>query len=95
MRNRSIKNVDDAETLALKVLQFIISDSALKDRFIAITGMAPSDLKEALHKKEFLGGVLDFILGNEVDLLSFCEQYQVNPEQPLIARRLLPGFTDN
>ena len=60
-------NEDKAETLALNALQFVLSDETLKGRFISITGLAPSDLNEAIYNKEFLGGVLDFILGNEAD----------------------------
>ena len=86
-------NEDKAETLALNALQFVLSDEILKGRFIGITGLAPSDLNEAIYNKEFLGGVLDFILGNEIDLLIFCKEFGIDPEQPAKARRLLPGHT--
>ena len=95
MTQRSIKNSDEAEALALKVLQFLLADEVLQGRFMSITGIMPTDLREAVHEKQFLGGVLDFLLGNEVDLLRFCEEYQVDPEQPSIARRLLPGYTNS
>ena len=95
MTRRPIKNSDEAESLALEVVQFVLANEVLQDRFISITGIMPTDLREAIHNKEFLGGVLDFILGNESDLLRFCEEYQVDPEQPSIARRLLPGYTNN
>ena len=95
MTRRSIKNSDEAEALALEVVQFVLADEVLRGRFISITGIMPIDLGEAIHNKEFLGGVLDFLLGNEGDLLRCCEEYQVNPEQPSIARRLLPGYTNS
>ena len=88
-------NEDKAETLALNVLQFVLSDETLKGRFISITGLAPSDLNEAIYNKEFLGGVLDFILGNEADLLTFCKEFGIDPENPAKARRLVPGSTVN
>ena len=95
MTRRSIKNSDEAEALALEVVQFVLADEVLQARFISITGIMPTDLREAIHNKDFLGGVLDFLLGNEDDLLRFCEEYQVNPEQPSIARSLLPGNTNS
>ena len=95
MTQGSIKNSDEAETLALEVLQFVLADEVLQGRFMSITGITPTDFREAVHEKEFLGGVLDFLLGNETDLLKFCEEYQIDPEQPSIARRLLPGYTNS
>ena len=95
MTQGSIKNSDEAETLALEVLQFVLADEVLQGRFMSITGITPIDFKQAAHEKEFLGGVLDFLLGNETDLLKFCEEYQIDPEQPSIARRLLPGYTNS
>ena len=93
MNIRPLRNSDEAETLALKVLQFVLSDEVLQRRFLSITGMAPDDFRDAVRTSDFLGGVLDFLLGNEADLLRFCEEHQENPDQPLRARRLLPGYT--
>ena len=87
------RNSDEAETLALEVLQFVLSDEVLQRRFLAITGMSPDDFRDAVRTSDFLGGVLDFLLGNEADLLRFCEEHQVDPDRPLMARRLLPGYT--
>ena len=95
MAHRPIKDTDGAETLALKALQFVLTDEVLRGRFMSLTGMMPTDFREAVYEKEFLGGVLDFVLGNEVDLLRFCEEHQIDPNQPKIARRLLPGYTNN
>ena len=89
------RNSDEAETFALEVLQFVLSDEVLRRRFLAITGMSPEDFKDAVRTNDFLGGVLDFLLGNEADLLRFCEEQQVDPNQPLMARRLLPGYTND
>ena len=94
MTIRPVRNSDEAETLALKVLQFVLSDEVLQRRFLTITGMAPDDFRDAVHTNDFLWGVLDFLLGNEADLLKFCEEHQVDPDQPLKARLLLPGYTN-
>ena len=93
MTRRSIKNSDEAEALALEVVQFVLADEDIQNRFLALSGISPKEVKNSIHDNNFLGGVLDFLLSNETDVLRFCEEFQVDPEQPLIARRLLPGNT--
>ena len=95
MAIKSVRNVEDAETLALRVLEFVLANEILQKRFLAISGMMPEGLKEAVHDRVFLGGVLDFILGNEADLYRFCDEYQVELTEPMQARRQLPGYTPN
>ena len=62
MTQESIKNSDEAETLALEVLKFVLADEVLQGRFMLITGITPTDFRQAVHEKEFLGGVLDSFL---------------------------------
>ena len=38
----------------------------------------------------FLGGVLDFILGDEPTVLAFVETEELAPETPMAARHKLP-----
>ncbi|WP_198148255.1 DUF3572 family protein [Elstera litoralis] len=41
----------------------------------------------------FLGGVLDFLLGDEAQLLAFCAETEIAPELPARLRAALPGGT--
>jgi len=85
-------NSDQAETIALRALEFVLADPNLQTRFINSSGLTAKSIHESIQNIEFLAGVLDFILGQEEDLLKFCEKYQMEPTQPSLARASL---TDN
>mgnify|MGYP001351749789 CR=1 FL=1 len=87
-----VENEQEAEALALLVLEFILDDQVLLDRFLAMSGVTPSQMKSSLTDRNFLIGVLDFLLGNEADVISFCEQREAPLENPKIAREILAGY---
>ncbi|MEE2746406.1 MAG: DUF3572 domain-containing protein [Pseudomonadota bacterium] len=82
---------NNAEVLALQVLTFVLSKKTLRDRFIALSGLSVEEISERVSDKEFLGGVLDFLLFNENDVLWFCKEHEVDPQQPKIARDFFLG----
>lgn len=83
-------NAEDAQTIALKAIAFIAADDELFSRFVALTGCGIDGIRERISQAGFLGGVLDFILGDEPTLLAFAEAEQFAPETPMAARHLLP-----
>ena len=48
MTQGSIKNSDEAEALALEVLQFVLAGEVLQGRFMSITGITPTDFRQAV-----------------------------------------------
>ena len=84
-------NIEHAETIALKAIHFILADDDLQQSFLDISGIFPDQLKNEINNPEFLGGVLDFLLGNEEQLVSFCEEHGINPMEPAKVRSLFPG----
>lgn len=86
---------DGAETIALQALAFILAEEARADRFLAISGMDRDELIRAAKAGEpgLMGGVLEFLLDWEPDLLAFCAASGLEPDAPLRARRALPGAT--
>ena len=90
----SVKNEQEAEALALVVLEFILADQVLLDRFLAMSGVTSSQMKSSLTDRNFLIGVLDFLLGNEADVITFCQQREAPFENPKIAREILAGYLD-
>ncbi|HAE03178.1 MAG TPA: DUF3572 domain-containing protein, partial [Rhodospirillaceae bacterium] len=60
---------EQAETLALQALSFLMEDEDRLDRFLALSGLDQNDLRNRISDPAFLGGVLDHILGHEPDLL--------------------------
>ncbi|NMG39127.1 DUF3572 family protein [Chelativorans sp. ZYF759] len=80
-----------AESLAIAALVFIASDEKLLPRFLSITGIEASGIREAAQEPGFLAGVLDFILAHEPTLMAFCAESARDPASVAAARRRLPG----
>jgi len=86
----TIRSAEDAQTVALKAIAFIAADEDLLPRFVALTGSGLDEIKSRIGDPAFLGGVLDFILGDEPTLLAFVEAEELAPETPMAARHRLP-----
>jgi hypothetical protein len=83
-------NQEEAEAVALKAIAFIAADEDLRLRFVALTGCGADEIRARIGDPAFLGGVLDFILGDEATLLAFAEAAELAPETPMAARSKLP-----
>lgn len=83
-----------AEAVAIKALHFIAEDRAELDRFMALTGVTPGELRAAASNPGFLVGVLDYLLGHEPTLLRFTESRRLPPEVVTEARQVLAGPED-
>jgi hypothetical protein len=79
-----------AEAVAAAALAFIAEDRDRLGRFLALSGLSPDELRRRLAEPAFLGGVLDFLLGDEALLVAFAQHQGIAPNLPAIARRLLP-----
>ncbi len=87
-----LKAAVDAEVVAIKALGYIAADETLFSRFQALTGLGAEDVRERVDDPGFLGGVLDFLLGDERLVIAFAEANDLAPETPMMARRMLPGL---
>ena len=85
----------DPETLALQALAFIAGDDDRLERFIGLTGVDPASLRNIAHDPAGLGAVLDYLLGWEPLLIEFAEAHALKPESVALARRKLPGSTED
>jgi hypothetical protein len=85
------KELPDPETLALMSLAHIAGDEALFARFFALSGLDQAGLKGRAADPAVLGGVLDFVLGDERLVLALAQNFDVPPETFAQARRRLPG----
>ena len=85
-----ILTVEDAQTVALKAVAFVAGDDVLLPRFVALTGCGLDEIRQGVTHAAFLGGVLDFILGDEPTLMAFVEAAEIAPETPAAARAKLP-----
>lgn len=80
-----------AETLALQALAWILQADQRTAGFLAMTGAAPGDLRQAATDPVFLGSVLDFLLSDDAHVIAFCTESGLPFDRPLAARAALPG----
>ncbi|MEO1046288.1 MAG: DUF3572 domain-containing protein [Pseudomonadota bacterium] len=72
---------DDAETVALQVLAWALTNDARRGRLLAITGMTPDDIRARAGSRELLGAVMGWLANHEPDLLAASDDLQIGPEQ--------------
>lgn len=80
-----------AEETAIAVLAWLANEPELLGRFLALTGTDPSSLRHAAADPGFLAGVVDFLMGHEPTLLSFCAATGTPPEDVVRAHMVLSG----
>jgi hypothetical protein len=81
----------DPEALALQALAHIAGDETLLPRFLALSGLDGAGLRAGAADPAVLGGVLDFVLGDERLVSELAQLFELPPESFAHARRHLPG----
>jgi hypothetical protein len=79
----------DAELVAINALRFLAGRHEDLGHFLAVSGVNPADLRRLAGDPAFLGGILDFLLGNESLLLAFAADAGLPAEAVVRARRQL------
>jgi hypothetical protein len=82
-------NRDNTEALALSALGWALSDDARAQRLLALTGLAPGDLRSRLDEPALLAACLRFLEAHEPDLVACAEALNVEPARLVDARRAL------
>jgi Protein of unknown function (DUF3572) len=59
--------------------------------FLGWSGAEPAALRGRAGDPEFLGFVLEFLLGSDERVLAFCGEHGLAPDAPAGARAVLPG----
>jgi Protein of unknown function (DUF3572) len=80
-----------AETLAIQALAFIAAEPERLEGFLGATGLTVDRLRESATAPDFLGGVLEHMLGDESLLLAFADSAAVDPAAVARARNALGG----
>jgi hypothetical protein len=86
-----IDSGEDAERIAILALGHLANDPEQLSRFLALSGMAPSDLRSAAGDPAFLAGVLEHFTNHEPSLLAFAEAAGLEPQAVADARTVLSG----
>jgi hypothetical protein len=80
-----------AAALAIEALGYVARDPEHLERFLALSGISPGDIRIAARKPGFLAGVLDYVAGDEALLRAVAERAGVAPEEFDAARQVLSG----
>lgn len=82
-------DVEEAPTLALMALGWIVSDEDRADRLLALTGLDGDMVRTRLDDPVMLGAVLAFLSDHEPDLLACAEALDVQPGDLIVAKERL------
>ena len=80
-----------AETRALEVLTWVLSDDDLIQVFMSATGASQSDLRSNTLSHEFLISILDFVLMDDRWVISCGKFLNIDPSQIQLIRMSLDG----
>ena len=82
---------ENAEILALEALGWLAGQDQALDRFLAVSGLEPADLRQSAGRPDLGLAVLEFLLADEQLLLAFCETTATVPRAVQMARHRLEG----
>lgn len=80
---------EDGLALSVRAFTFLADEPARMERFLALTGLDPGDLRQQAGNPAFLCGVLDYLLQDETLLLTFCAEAHLDPASIAVARRII------
>jgi hypothetical protein len=81
----------EAEALAIQALTFIAGDGERLGRFLAVTGIGPTEIRTAAREPGFLGGVLDYVASDERLMADFVSETGLDPADVERGRTMLAG----
>lgn len=82
-------NTKDAATVALDAVAWTLGDDDRAQRLIALTGIAPGDLRARLAEPAVLAAALTFLEANERDLIACADATGHTPAALVAARATL------
>ncbi len=84
LRDRTIE--PDPQALGLQALAWTLADDARAQRFLALTGLDPADLRAAAGQPATLDAVFGFLEAHQPDLVGCAGALGVAPERLIAAR---------
>lgn len=79
------------EALALGALGWILSDEPRAERLLALTGLAPDELRASLGERATLAAILTFLTAHEADLVGCADALGIKPAALAAAAHRLDG----
>jgi hypothetical protein len=81
----------EAEIISLQGLGFLAREPVRIERFFALTGIDPGDVRGLAREQGFQLAILDHLASDEPLLLAFAQEQGVAPEDLHAARQALGG----
>ncbi len=88
---RSSTSIEEGRALAVEALAFLAAEEARLERFLAITGLGPHNLRRAAAETGFLASVLDYVSADERLLVAFANETGRGPEDVARAIAMFRG----
>ena len=79
----------EAETLALRVLAYVVGDDALGPRLLGLTGLDVTTLRAHAGDNQVLAATLGFLAEHEPSLIACARALDVGPAALIDAHRVL------
>jgi hypothetical protein len=70
----------DPQETAIAVLGWLAGEADMFSRFLALTGVEPAQVRNAVNDPGFLSGMLDFVMQHEPTAIAFCESSATHPD---------------
>ncbi len=83
--------LEAGEALAVEGLAFLAAEPARLERFLAVTGLGPHNLRRAAADPAFLVSVLDYLAGDERLVVAFADGAGRRPEEVMRTVEALRG----
>lgn len=81
------KTLEQAETIGLQGLAFLLSEPRQLERFLSETGLSPDEIRANTGSREVLEAALTVLVGDEALLLTFAANAGLPPEDVVKAHR--------
>lgn len=86
---RGAETNEEAMTLALAALGWIVTDMTRANRLLDLTGLTPVDLRARAGDADVLAAVLGFLAAHEPDLIACAEAIDCKPAALIAAHARL------
>jgi hypothetical protein len=80
-----------ATQAAIEALGWLANDEERLERFLAVSGLGPQNLRQAAAEPGFLAAVLDYLASHEALLVDFARDTGRRPEEVAKAHAVLRG----
>jgi hypothetical protein len=88
---RSSTGAPEAQETAVAALAWFAEDSERLQRFLAVSGLGPQNLRSAAADPGFFSAILDYLATDESLLIAFATHINLTPEFVMQARFRLGG----